>query len=404
MIVLVINTNRTFLKFQVIKPESGEVLAKGLCDRIGLENGRITYKRRQDIPVNMPAKLPDIGAAVQAVIKLITSTKQGVVKLKAIDAVGHRVVHGGEKFTAPAIITPEIKRAIEVSYHLAPLHNPPSMEGIVACEKALPGVPQVAVFDTAFHHTMPEKAAIYALPYEFYLKHDIRKYGFHGTSHGYVSKRAAEILGQPYETLKIITCHLGFGASIAAVNKGRCVDTSMGLTPLAGLPMSTRSGDIDPAIVTFLMEKEGLDIASAEDLLNNKSGILGISGVSADFRDVYVAAGEGNKRAALALDLFKYHCRKLIGAYTAAMGGVDVLVFTAGIGENAPDIRKGACEGLQFMGITLDPYRNAAAIGKEAVISDDDARVKVLVVPTEEERVIARETARVCGFKLAKQG
>ncbi len=400
MIVLVINTNRTFLKFQLIKPDTGELLAKGLCDQIGQKNPRILYTRQGEVPVNFPIAMPDISAAIQAVIKLLTSGKQSIIKLKAIEAVGHRVVHGGEKFTAPAIITPEVKRAIESNDHLAPLHNPPSMEGIIACEKALPGVPQVAVFDTAFHHTMPEKAAIYPLPYEYYTKYDLRKYGFHGTSHGYVSRRAAEILGQPYDTLKIITCHLGFGASIAAVNKGRSIDTSMGFTPLAGLPMSTRSGDIDPAIVTFLMQKENLDIDGIEDLLNNKSGILGISGVSADFREVIAAAGEGNARAALALDLFKYHCRKLIGAYTAAMGGVDAVVFTAGIGENAPDIRKGACEGLKFMGITIDPYRNLAAIGKEAIISDDDAKVKVLVIPTNEEKVIARETAIVCGYKL----
>jgi acetate kinase len=322
----------------------------------------------------------------------------GVIKNKsAIEAVGHRIVHGGEKFTAPAIITPEIKRAIEASFHLAPLHNPPSLEGIVACEKALPGVPQVAVFDTAFHHTMPEKAAIYALPYEFYTRHDVRKYGFHGTSHFYVSQRAAELLGKPVDALRLITCHLGFGSSIAAISRGRSVDTSMGLTPLAGLPMCTRSGDIDPAIVTFLMEKENLGIEAVEDLLNNQSGLLGISGGSPDLRDIYTAAGQGNRRAALALDLFKYSCRKWIGAFTAAMGGVDAVVFTAGIGENAPDIRLGACSGLSFMGIRIDPYRNAAAIGREAIISDDDSPVPVLVIPTKEELVIARETARVCG-------
>lgn len=400
MIVLVINTNRTFLKFQLIKPDTGELLAKGLCDQIGQKNPRLTYIRSGEPSVSLPTAMPDINAAVQAVVKLLTTGKTSVVKPKSIEAVGHRVVHGGVKFTAPAIITPEIKRAIEANYHLAPLHNPPSMEGIIACEKALPGVTQVAVFDTAFHHTLPDKAAIYPLPFELSSRYDLRKYGFHGTSHSYVSRRASELLQQPLDTLRIITCHLGFGASIAAVNKGRSVDTSMGFTPLAGLPMSTRSGDIDPAIVTFLMEKEGLDIAGVENLLNNQSGILGISGVSADFREVIAAAGDGNPRAALALDLFKYHCRKLIGAYTAAMGGVDAVVFTAGIGENAPDIRKGACEGLKFMGITLDPYRNLAAIGKEAIISDDDSPVKVLVIPTEEEKVIARETARVCGYKF----
>ena len=398
MIVLVINTNRTFLKYQLIKVGTGDVLAKGLCDHIGGTGSTLTHSRRGADSVTSQVDLPDIATAVQSVIKVLTSAKQGVIKNKsAIEAVGHRIVHGGEKFTAPAIITPEIKRAIEAYNHLAPLHNPPSMEGILACEKTLPGVPQVAVFDTAFHHTMPEKAAIYALPYEFYEKYDIRKYGFHGTSHAYVSQRAADLLGQPLDTLKLITCHLGFGSSIAAVDRGRSVDTTMGLTPLAGLAMCSRSGDIDPAIVTFLMEKENLDIDGLENMLNNQSGLFGISGVSPDLRDIYAAAGQGNSRAALAIDLFKYQCRKLIGAYTSTMGGVDAVVFTAGIGENAPDIRAGACKDLGFMGITIDPYRNAAAIGKEAIISDDDSPVKVLVVPTQEELVIANETARVCG-------
>ena len=398
MIVLVINTNRTFLKYQLIKVGTGDVLAKGLCDHIGGTGSTLTHSRRGADSVTSQVDLPDIATAVQSVIKVLTSAKQGVIKNKsAIEAVGHRIVHGSEKFTAPAIITPEIKRAIEAYDHLAPLHNPPSMEGILACEKALPGIPQVAVFDTAFHHTMPEKAAIYALPYEFYEKYDIRKYGFHGTSHAYVSQRAADMLGQPLDTLKLITCHLGFGSSIAAVDRGRSVDTTMGLTPLAGLAMCSRSGDIDPAIVTFLMEKENLDIDGMENMLNNQSGLFGISGVSPDLRDIYAAAGQGNSRAALAIDLFKYQCRKLIGAYTSTMGGVDAVVFTAGIGENAPDIRAGACKDLGFMGITIDPYRNAAAIGKEAIISDDDTPVKVLVVPTQEELVIANETARVCG-------
>lgn len=398
MIVLVINTNRTFLKYQLIKVGTGDVLAKGLCDHIGGTGSTLTHSRRGADSVTSQVDLPDIATAVQSVIKVLTSAKQGVIKNKsAIEAVGHRIVHGGEKFTAPAIITPEIKRTIEAYDHLAPLHNPPSMEGILACEKALPGIPQVAVFDTAFHHTMPEKAAIYALPYEFYEKYDIRKYGFHGTSHAYVSQRAADMLSQPLDTLKLITCHLGFGSSIAAVDRGRSVDTTMGLTPLAGLAMCSRSGDIDPAIVTFLMEKENLDIDGMENMLNNQSGLFGISGVSPDLRDIYAAAGQGNSRAALAIDLFKYQCRKLIGAYTSTMGGVDAVVFTAGIGENAPDIRAGACKDLGFMGITIDPYRNAAAIGKEAIISDDDSPVKVLVVPTQEELVIANETARVCG-------
>jgi acetate kinase len=309
-------------------------------------------------------------------------------------------VHGGEKFATSVLMTPEVKRAIRGCFDLAPLHNPPNMTGIEACEEAMPGVPQVAVFDTAFHQTMPPKAYMYALPYTLYEKHGIRRYGFHGTSHGYVSRRAAELVGKPFDTLKIITCHLGNGSSIAAVRHGRCIDTSMGLTPLAGLCMGTRCGDIDPAIVTFLMEKEHLDAHAIDDLLNKKSGVAGLSGVSSDFRDLYVAAGEGHKRASLALDMFKYQCRKYIGAYAAAMGGVDVLVFTAGIAENNSDIRFGACDGLGYMGISIDPYKNSAVRGREAVVSTDESPVKVLVVPTNEELAIAQETARICGAAM----
>ncbi len=401
MIILVINTNKDFLKYQLIRPESGQVLAKGLCERIGPGKSAVLHHALEKPVVSIPAVMPDIHAAVGAVIRILVSKKNGVIRsIHEIDAVGHRVVHGGERFSKPAIITPEIKRAIEACYELAPIHNPPSMEGIRACEEMLPGIPQVAVFDTAFHQTMPEYASMYALPYAYYEKHGIRKYGFHGTSHTYVSKRAAELLGKPYDTLNIITCHLGFGSSIAAVQNGVSIDTSMGLTPLAGLCMCTRSGDIDPAIVTFLMEKENLDHAGMDDLLNTKSGVLGVSGVSADFRDIYEAAGHGNKRAVLALDLFKYQCRRFIGAYAAAMGGVDAVVFTAGIGENAPDVRFGACHDLHFMGIDIDPYRNAAVIGREGFISTDESPVKVLVIPTKEELVIARQTARLCGYKV----
>ena len=401
MIVLVINTNKTFLKYQLINPESSTVLAKGLCERIGPGKAAITHYRRDDAPVTFTANMPDIRSAINVVFKTLTSREHGVIHNKGeIDAVGHRIVHGGERFSESAIITPEIKRAIDVCSEMAPLHNPPSMAGILACEDALPGVPQVAVFDTAFHQTMPDKASIYALPFELYEKHGIRRYGFHGTSHSYVSRRAAELLRKPYDSLKIITCHLGYGASLAAVNCGKSVDTSMGFTPLAGIAMSTRCGDIDPAIVTFIMDKEHLTPESVDDLMNNQSGVLGISGVSADFRDLYKAASEGNKRAALALDMFKYQCRKFIGAYTAAMGGVDAIVFTAGIGENAPDIRYGACYHLAFMGVTIDPYRNRAIIGTEGIISSDESTVKVLVIPTREELVIARETARVCGFSV----
>lgn len=401
MNVLVINAGSSSLKYQLLNAATGEIMAKGGAERIGLNDALIKHVRNGGDAVNLPVDMPNHRIAVQAVLTVLTSEEHGVLKSMAdIDAVGHRVVHGGEKFATSVLITPEVKRAIRACFDLAPLHNPPNMTGIEACEESMPGVPQVAVFDTAFHQTMPPKAYMYALPYDLYEKLAIRRYGFHGTSHSYVSRRAAEILGKPYETLKIITCHLGNGSSIAAIQNGRCVDTSMGLTPLAGLCMGTRCGDIDPAIVTFLMEKESLNAHEVDDLMNKKSGVLGISGVSSDFRDLYIAAGEGHKRASLALDMFKYQCRKLIGSYAAAMGGVDVVVFTAGIAENTADIRLGSCEGLGYMGIQIDPYKNAAIRAREALVSTDDSRVKVLVVPTNEELAIAKETARICGASI----
>lgn len=401
MNVLVINAGSSSIKYQLLNAATGEVMAKGGAERIGLNDALIKHTCNGAEAITLPVDMPNHRVAVQAVLTVLTSAEHGVLKsMSDIDAVGHRVVHGGEKFSTSVLITPEVKRAIRGCFDLAPLHNPPNMTGIEACEEAMPGVPQVAVFDTAFHQTMPPKAYMYALPYELYEKLAIRRYGFHGTSHGYVSRRAADILGKPYDSLKIITCHLGNGSSIAAVRHGKCVDTSMGLTPLAGLCMGTRCGDIDPAIVTFLMEKEDLDAHQVDDLMNKKSGVFGISGVSSDFRDLYVAAGEGHKRASLALDMFKYQCRKLIGAYAAAMGGVDVVVFTAGIAENTADIRLGACEGLGYMGIQIDPYRNAAIRGREALVSTDESPVKVLVVPTNEELAIAKETARICGAAI----
>jgi len=401
MIVLVINAGSSSLKYQLMKPETGEVLAKGLAERIGLDNSLIKHTRTGETASTIPVDMPNHKVAAAAVLQILTSPEHGIIKsMDEIDAVGHRVVHGGEKFSASAMITPEVKRAIRACYDLAPLHNPPNMTGIEACEEAMPGVPQVAVFDTAFHQSMPAQSYMYALPYDLYEKHGIRKYGFHGTSHSYVSKRAAELLKKPYENVKIITCHLGNGSSIAAVRNGKCFDTSMGLTPLAGICMGTRCGDIDPAIVSFLMEKEKLDTRAVDDLMNKKSGVAGVSGVSSDFRDLYAAAGEGNKRAALALDMFKYQLRRFIGAYAAAMGGVDAVVFTAGIGENTPDIRYGACQGLGYMGIQLDPYKNVAVKSREAIVSADDSPVKVMVIPTNEELAIAQETAKICGFKF----
>ena len=401
MNILVINAGSSSIKYQLLKVSTGRVIAKGGAERIGIQNSMIKHVGLDRDQVTLNVDMPNHKVAVQAVLEVLTSKDNGVIEsMSEIDAVGHRVVHGGEKFSSSALITPEVKRAIKSCYDLAPLHNPPNMTGIEACEEAMPGVPQVAVFDTAFHQSMPASSYIYALPYEMYEKHGIRKYGFHGTSHGYVARRAAEMLKKPIESLKLITCHLGNGSSIAAVKYGRCIDTSMGLTPLAGICMGTRSGDIDPAIVTFLMDKEGLDTRGVDDLLNKKSGVMGISGVSSDFRDLYAAAGDGNKRASLALDVFKYQCRKFIGSYSAAMGGVDAVIFTAGIGENTTDIRRGACEGLEYMGIQIDPYRNSAVKGREAEVSTDESRVKVLVVPTNEELAIARETAKVVGFAV----
>ena len=398
MLVLVINAGSSSLKYQLLNAATGDVLAKGTAERIGLNDALIKHSCNGNEAITLPVDMPNHKVAVHAVLTVLTSEEHGIIKnMNEIDAVGHRVVHGGEKFATSVLITPEVKRAIRGCFDLAPLHNPPNMTGIEACEEAMPGVPQVAVFDTAFHQTMPAKAYMYALPYELYEKHGIRKYGFHGTSHSYVANRAATILGKPIDTLKIITCHLGNGSSIAAILNGRCVDTSMGMTPLAGLCMGTRCGDIDPAIVTMLMDKENLDTRAIDDLMNKKSGVAGISGVSSDFRDLYNAAGEGHRRASMALDMFKYQCRKFIGSYAAAMGGVDVLVFTAGIAENTSDIRFGACEGLGYMGIQIDPYKNSAVHGREAIVSTDESKVKVLVVPTNEELAIARETARICG-------
>ncbi|NLK89378.1 MAG: acetate kinase [Clostridiaceae bacterium] len=401
MLVLVINAGSSSLKYQLLNAMTGDVLAKGVAERIGLAEAFIRHGSSGRESVTLQVDMPNHKVAVQSVLTVLLSDEHGSVKsMDEIDAVGHRVVHGGERFSSSVMITPEVKRAIRACYELAPLHNPPNMTGIEACEEAMPGVPQVAVFDTAFHQTMPPKAFMYALPYELYERLGIRKYGFHGTSHSYVAQRAATLLGKPFESLKIITCHLGNGSSIAAIQNGRCVDTSMGMTPLAGLCMGTRCGDIDPAIVTMLMEKENMTREDVDTLMNKKSGVMGISGVSSDFRDLYAAAGDGHRRASLALDIFKYQCRKLIGSYAAAMGGVDVVVFTAGIGENTADIRMGACEGLAYMGLSIDSYKNAAVRGKESIISSDESVVKVLVIPTNEELAIARETARITGMEL----
>lgn len=391
MNVLVINCGSSSLKFQLINSESEAVLAKGLCERIGID-GRLTYQPAGGEKNVSEKAMPTHTEAIQFVIDALTDADTGVVKsLNEIGAVGHRVVHGGEKFAKSVVVTPEVKAAIAECNDLAPLHNPANLIGIEACESLMPGTPQVVVFDTAFHQTMPEKAYMYGLPYEYYEKYKVRRYGFHGTSHSFVSKRVAEIVGKPYNATKTIVCHLGNGASISAVLNGESVDTSMGLTPLEGLVMGTRSGDIDPAIMEFVAKKENLDIAGIMNVLNKKSGVEGISGVSSDFRDLEEAADNGNARAALAIDVFAYRVAKYVGAYTAAMNGVDNIVFTAGIGENAGLVRTKVCSYLGYLGITIDEEANGKR-GEEIVISTPDSKVKVLVVPTNEELAIARET------------
>ena len=393
MKILVINAGSSSLKYQLMDPDTGSVFAKGLCERIGID-GRLTHKvPASDGKYEFSIPMPTHAEAIQAVMDALLSPEHGVIKsMGEIDAVGHRVVHGGEAFSASVLIDQKVMQAIRDCIPLAPLHNPANITGIEACQKVMPGVPMAAVFDTAFHQTMPEKAFTYALPYEYYEKDKVRRYGFHGTSHRYVSARAADMLGKPLEQLRIITCHLGNGSSIAAVDHGRSVDTSMGFTPLAGVPMGTRSGDLDAGILEYLMNKYGLDIKEMLNVLNKKSGVLGVSGVSSDFRDLGTAAAEGNHQAKLALDTFCYSVKKFVGAYAAAMGGVDAIVFTAGVGENDAATRMAIASGLEFMGVKMDEDANNIR-GKEAIISAVESKVKVLLVPTDEELMIAKDTA-----------
>jgi acetate kinase len=399
MNVLVINAGSSSLKYQLLNPETGDLLAKGLCERIGID-GKFTYKPQVEGKEKLDAvdvAMPTHAEAIAAVLDALVDPKNGVIaSMKEIDAVGHRVVHGGEKFASSVVITDEVMAAIEECNPLAPLHNPANIIGIKACQEKMPGVPMVAVFDTAFHQTMPAKAYTYAIPYEYYENDKMRRYGFHGTSHRYVSQRCAEILGKPIEELKIVSCHLGNGSSITAIDGGKSVDTSMGLTPLAGLPMGTRSGDMDAGIMEFIMKKYDMSMADMMTTLNKKSGVLGISGVSSDFRDLDNAAAEGNQRAALAVEVFEYGVRKMIAEYAAAMGGVDAVVFTAGVGENSADMRLHFVDGLQFMGIEIDPEKNNIR-GEERIVSPDGAKVKVLVIPTNEELMIAKDTAELVG-------
>ena len=392
MNILVINCGSSSLKYQLINSDSEAVLAKGLCERIGIDGSVLTHSPAGKDKVRIETPMPNHTVAVQLVIDALTNAEHGVIKsLDEIGAVGHRVVHGGEKFASSVVITDEVMKAIEECNDLAPLHNPANLIGINSCKEIMPNVPMVAVFDTAFHQTMPEKAYLYGLPYEYYEKYKVRRYGFHGTSHDYVSTRAAQLLGKKREDLKIIVCHLGNGASVSAVDHGKCVDTSMGLTPLEGLIMGTRSGDMDPAICDFICQKEGLTSAEMNTVLNKKSGVLGMSGVSSDFRDVEAAANEGNHRAAAALDAFYYRVAKYIGAYTAAMNGVDAIAFTAGVGENNIGGRAEICKYLSYLGTEIDSDKNNVR-GEERIISKDGSKVTLMAIPTNEELAIARQT------------
>jgi acetate kinase len=395
MKILVVNCGSSSLKYQLINMEDESVMAKGLAERIGIDGSRLKHTSAGKNEVVIDKDLPNHKEALKLITDILVSSEHGVISdMSEISAVGHRVVHGGEKFSGSVRIDEEVMDTLRECADLAPLHNPPNIMGIEACRQLMPDVPMVGVFDTAFHQTVPDYAFIYPIPYEYYQKYGVRKYGFHGTSHKYVAERAAAIMDKPIEQLKIITCHLGNGASITAVDRGKSVETSMGFTPLEGLAMGTRCGSIDPAIVAFLMEKENLTTEQLNNVLNKKCGVYGISGVSSDFRDLEQAAKQGNKRAILALDVFAYKVKKFIGSYTAVMNGLDVLVFTAGLGENSITMREKVCEGLSYLGIELDSELNKVR-GKERIVSRPGSRVKVMVVPTNEELAIARETQKL---------
>ena len=394
MKVLVINCGSSSLKYQLIDMDGEKVLCKGLCERIGMESSMITHEANGH-KATTPAIFPTHTEAFAEVVKKMTTGEGKCIDdVSEINAIGHRVVHGGEKFKASCLITDEVINTLRELSPLAPLHNPAGILGIEAARKVFGNIPMVAVFDTAFHSTMPPKAYMYAIPYEYYEKYGVRRYGFHGTSHRYVAGEVAKVMGVPVEKLRIINCHLGNGSSLAAIKYGKCVDTTMGFTPLAGVLMGTRCGDIDPAIVLNVMDNHNLSTKEMDTLMNKKSGVLGISGVSSDFRDLGQAAAEGNERAQLALDMFHYQVRKEIGAFAAAMGGVDVITFTAGVGENGIEDRAAIAEGLEYLGAKLDPQRNDVR-GKDALISTDDSTVKMYVIPTNEEIMIARDTKEI---------
>lgn len=396
MKILVINCGSSSVKYQLIDTETEKAMAKGMVSRIGMSASVLTHKPFDRPEIKVSGEILDHIVAIEYVVSMLLSENHGVIKDRSeIEAIGHRVVHGGEKFTDSVLITPELMSELRNLIELAPLHNPHNIRGINACTKTLPGVPMVAVFDTAFHHKMPPYAYIYGLPYVMYKRYGIRRYGFHGTSHKYVCEQASRILDKPLTELKLITCHLGNGASVAAVDGGVSVDTSMGFTPLEGLLMGTRTGDLDPAIILHIMAREELTLHEANTLLNKHSGLAGISGVSSDMREIIASARDNHSNAKLALDAYCYRLRKYIAAYAAAMGGLDGLIFTAGVGENSPDVRWLSCQKLDILGVELDKAKNNQAVGKEADISTDSARVRTLVIPTNEELVIARDTKRI---------
>ena len=393
MKILVLNCGSSSVKYKLFDIEKGEVMAQGGVEKIGLKDSFLKLTLPNGEKVVLEYDMPEHRSAIRNILNVLTSKEYGcIASYDEIDAVGHRLVHGGEKFNKSVLITKEVIDKVKECYDLAPLHNPANVTGVEAIEELLPSVPQVGVFDTAFHQTMPKHAFMYALPYEVYEKYGVRRYGFHGTSHRYVSRRACEFLGVPYEEQKIITCHIGNGASITAIDGGKVVDTSMGLTPLEGLVMGTRSGDVDPSIVTFLMDHMGISAQEMADILNKKSGIQGMSGVSSDMREIDKAVSEGNERAALALNVYCYRIRKYIGAYTFAMGGVDAIIFTAGVGEHQASVRYDALHGLESLGIKIDEAKNNANSGADEVISAADSKVTIAVIGTDEELLIAKDT------------
>ena len=397
MKILVLNCGSSSVKYKLIDSDTKEVLAEGGVEKIGLPDSFLKFKRPDGSKETITVEMPDAKAAVENVIKVLTDPKDGVIKsFDEIDAVGHRVVHGMDKFNKSVLITPEVIEKVKECYTVAPLHNPANIAGIEAVTSLIPSVPQVAVFDTAFHQTMPDYAYMYALPYEAYEKYGVRRYGFHGTSHRYVSKRACEFLGVDYDKQRIITCHIGNGGSIAAINDGKCVDTSMGLTPTEGLMMGTRVGDVDPGALVYLIKEMNLDADGLLNFINKKSGVAGVSGVSSDMRDIEAAIKEGNERARLALEMYEYRILKYIGAYAAVLGGVDIIVFTGGVGENQTITREKICKKLEFLGVTFDAEANKTR-GEEITISGADSKVKVVVIPTDEELMIAQDTAAIVG-------